>query len=333
MFDFSRILSADYVKANGILWGELFTYESYWENGYNHYERLFDKPMDKGGKPVTGLVYELFPNGTLSGYAYYKDGYQYGEDVEFYKSGKVRCYTFFTDSEFYLYEWYENGQLKEFSERYRGDNKYFRRTTCYDENGNKISKSVNCEVNFIYRYNEPDNKYDVTFHNNGEFKKIIWKNPDREVLYKSAEFDEKGYPVNLEINAFYNPEYRSLKDNKVHWNVKPFDDKFRFSGQLLEYAHSERFFSAFTGKVYFCYPTGEVHKVNEYKKGVLYGEQLEYYKSGQIAGKYYLTKNGKHYGNNYQWYRNGVLKEVTEYKMDGTIYKVTRFDDNGVKRS
>ncbi len=333
MFDFSRILSTEYVKANGVLWKDDFTYESYWENGYNHYERLFDKPMDKGGKPVTGLIYELFPDGTLSDYAYYKDGYNHGEDVEFYKSGRLRSYTLFKYSEFYLYEWYENGQLKELFERYRDDNKYFRRTTRYNENGNKISKSINCEVNFSYKYNEPDDKYEVSFHDNGEFHKIIWKNPDREVFYKSAEFDENGYPVNLEINAFYNPKYRLLKDNKVHWNVKPFDDKFRFSGQHLEYAYSEKYFSAFTGKVYFCFSTGEILIVNEYKKGILCCEQLEYYKNGQIAEEYHLTKNSKHYANHYRWYKNGVLKEVTEYKKDGTIYKITQFNKDGNKRS
>lgn len=325
MFDFSRILSADYVKANGILWDEdLFTYESDWENSYYHYGRLFDKPMDEGGKPVTALIYELFPDGTLANYSYYKDGYEYGSAVEFYKNGRVESYKLFTDSEFYLYEWYETGNIKEFFERYRDDNKYFRRMTRYDENGNKLKKMIECEVTFVYNYNEPDNKHDVTFHDNGEFRKITWKNPDSSTFYKSAEFDEKGYPVNFEINAFYNPEYRSLKDNKVHWNTKPFDDKFRFSGDMLEYAYSEKYFSAFTGKVYFCYPTGEVHKVNEYKKGVLYGEQLEYYKSGQIAELCNRLRRCR-------WYRNGVLKEVAEYKQDGTIYKVTQFDEAGNK--
>lgn len=332
MFDFSRILSLEYVKANGVLWDDdIFIYESYWENGFDHYERLFDKPMDEGGKPVTALIYELFPDGTLSDYAYYKDGYKYGEDVEFYKSGRVSSYTLFTDDEFYIYEWYENGQLKEIFERYREDNIYYRRQTCYDENGNKFSKRIICEVDFHYKYNESDSEHDVSFHENGEFRKIVWKNPDSSTFYKSAEFDEKGYPVNLEINAFYNPEYRSLKDNKLHWNIEPFDDNFRFSGDILEYAYSEKYFSAFTGNVFFCYPTGEVHKVNEYKKGVLCGEQLEYYKSGQLAEEYYLTKNNKHYAKHCRWYENGILKEVTEYNKNGTIYKVTRFDKDGNK--
>lgn len=326
MFDFSRILSAEYVKANGVLWDDYnFTYESYWENGYNHYERLFDKPMDKGGKPVTGLIYKLFPDCTLSGYDYYKDGYQYGESVGFYKSGRVSSYTLFTDSEFYFYEWYENGQLKEFSERYRDDNMHYRRMTFYDENGNKLEKQINCEVNFSYKYNEPDDKHEVSFHDNGEFHKIIWKNPDREVFYKSAEFDENGYPLNLEINAFYNPEYLSLKDNKLNWNDYLFNDNFRFSGDILEYAYSEKYFSAFTGKVSFCYTTGEIHKVKEYRKGVLWGEQLEYYKNGQIAERCNSLWC-------YRWYRNGILKEVTEYKKDGTIYKITQFDENGNKK-
>lgn len=330
MFDFSRILSLEYVKANGVLWDDnIFTYESYWENGFDHYERLFDKPMDKGGKPVTALIYELFPDGTLSDYTYYKDGYMYGEEVEFYKSGRVSSYTLFTDDEFYMYKFYENGQLKELFERYRDDNIHYRRKICYDENGNKSSKSIMCEVNFHYDYNKSDCEHDVSFHENGEFRKIVWKNPDSSTFYKSAEFDEKGYPVNFEINAFYNPEYRLLKDNKLHWNIKPFDNNFRFSGDILEYDYSKGYFSAFTGRVFSCYPTGEVYKVNEYKKGVLWGEQLEYYKNGQLAEDYHLTKNNKHYAKHYRWYENGILKEVIEYKRDGTIYKVTRFDKKG----
>lgn len=324
MFDFSRILSIEYVKANGVLWNDdVFTYESYWENGFDHYERLFDKPMDKGGKPVTALIYELFPDGTLSDYTYYKDGYMYGEKVRFHKSGRVSSYTLFTDDDFYIYEWYENGQLKELFERYRDDNIHYRRKTCYDENGNKSSKRIMCEVDFNYKFNQPDSEHDVSFHENGEFRKIIWKNPDSSTFYKSAEFDEKGYPVNLEINAFYNPKCL-LKDNKFRWNIKSFDNNFRFSGDILEYAYSEGYFSAFTGKVFSCYPTGEIHKVNEYKKGVLCGEQLEYYKSGQLAE----LRDGLR---NCRWYENGILKEVTEYKTDGTIYKVTRFDRDGNK--
>ncbi len=80
--------------------------------------------------------------------------------------------------------------------------------------------------------------------------------------------------------------------------------------------------SAFTGTVYFCYPTGGIHKVNEYKKGVLSGGQLEYYKSGQLSEMSDSLKNCR-------WYENGILKEVTMYKNDGTIYKVTRFDERG----
>ncbi|MDE6797582.1 MAG: hypothetical protein K2J36_06185, partial [Ruminococcus sp.] len=75
--------------------------------------------MDEGGKPVTALIYELFLDGTLANYSYYKDGYEYGSAVEFYKNGRVESYKLFTDGEFYLYEWYENGNIKEFFERYR----------------------------------------------------------------------------------------------------------------------------------------------------------------------------------------------------------------------
>lgn len=40
-FSYNNILSSRIVKKEGILFDERFSFESYWENGFDHYERLF----------------------------------------------------------------------------------------------------------------------------------------------------------------------------------------------------------------------------------------------------------------------------------------------------
>ena len=40
-FNYNNILSSSIVKKEGILFDERCSFESYWENGFDHYERLF----------------------------------------------------------------------------------------------------------------------------------------------------------------------------------------------------------------------------------------------------------------------------------------------------
>ena len=41
-FSYDDVLSSGEIKKRGILFDdEKFSFESYWENGFNHYERLF----------------------------------------------------------------------------------------------------------------------------------------------------------------------------------------------------------------------------------------------------------------------------------------------------
>ena len=73
-FSYDKILSLDIIKKEGIPYDEeKFSFESYWEDGFNHYERLFINTNSKK-EPFSGLLYELFPNGTLSGYSFYNSG-------------------------------------------------------------------------------------------------------------------------------------------------------------------------------------------------------------------------------------------------------------------
>ena len=57
--------------------------------------------------PITGLLYELFQDGSLKWYRYYEDGLGAGPDVTFFPSGELRRYG--------GYEWYETGQIKSYS--------------------------------------------------------------------------------------------------------------------------------------------------------------------------------------------------------------------------
>ena len=94
------ILSLDYVIENGINWNENddIDYDGY---------KICDL---SGGKevPFTGLLYELFQDGDLSWYGYYKDGLEIKENVSFFGSGEVHIYHGFGR----YYEWRENGNIR-----------------------------------------------------------------------------------------------------------------------------------------------------------------------------------------------------------------------------
>jgi|GEM_PF-760719 antitoxin component YwqK of YwqJK toxin-antitoxin module len=100
------VLSLDYVIEHGKEWTENIWYDS---DGY----RICDLSGEEE-VPITGLLYELFDDGSLSWYGYYKDGLETGVDVDFYPSGEIRRYRRYaskTEKGLY-YKWYEDGMIK-----------------------------------------------------------------------------------------------------------------------------------------------------------------------------------------------------------------------------
>ena len=67
-----------------------------------------------GGKPFTGLYYELFPNEKLESYATYQNGMPIGGYYTFYENGKIKTYSYFSEDRLnnYCYYFDENGNLK-----------------------------------------------------------------------------------------------------------------------------------------------------------------------------------------------------------------------------
>lgn len=101
-------------------------------------EALCDKAPELGGKPFTGLLYELDMNGVLRYYQYYKDGFGDGEYVTFYDSGAVASYCIMKGFAFVgkIYEWHRNGKLKSFKEV--DENRRHIKTVKLDNAGNII---------------------------------------------------------------------------------------------------------------------------------------------------------------------------------------------------
>lgn len=126
-----EFLSFDYVKANGVLYDE-YVMPEYEEP----FTRLYDKPIESGGKPFTGLLYELYENGNVRYYSMYEDGYQKGEYVSFYYEGTPWSYTIMYNGAFtgIAYHWYPDGKLKKRLERF-GNSRHYK-VVEYDENGN-----------------------------------------------------------------------------------------------------------------------------------------------------------------------------------------------------
>lgn len=92
------ILSWDDVIENGKEWDDDIEWDSC---GY----RVCDI-SDEEEIPITGLLYELFQDGSLKWYRYYEDGLGAGPAVTFFPSGEL--------SQYGCYEWYESGQIKSY---------------------------------------------------------------------------------------------------------------------------------------------------------------------------------------------------------------------------
>lgn len=107
------VLSLEYVKEHGTLYDEYIFYSEDEEC-----EPLYDKSPALGGKPFTGLLYELDMKGNPRYYKYYKEGFGDGEYVSFYNTGAIASYCIMKGSAFVgkLYEWLRNGKLKSFKE-------------------------------------------------------------------------------------------------------------------------------------------------------------------------------------------------------------------------
>ena len=141
-FSYDNILTPSEIKNRGILFDdERFSFESYWENGFNHYERLFYTDDNNEKAPFSGLCYELYPNGNVHGYSYYNDGYKEGEDVDFYDNGAISKYTNYNkaDSTALIINWFRNGTISKIMElsNHGRHKKYIE----YDENGKVITQN------------------------------------------------------------------------------------------------------------------------------------------------------------------------------------------------
>jgi hypothetical protein len=141
VFSYNDILSSSVVKTEGILFNdERFSFESYWENGFNHYERLFYINESDEKAPFSGLLYELYPDGSIHGYSFYKDGYEEGQNVDFYDNGVISKYIYYDkiSSETLVIKCFKNGNIEEMTELVKGiRRKYIK----YDEDGNIVKHS------------------------------------------------------------------------------------------------------------------------------------------------------------------------------------------------
>ncbi|MBT2572949.1 toxin-antitoxin system YwqK family antitoxin [Bacillus sp. ISL-51] len=70
------------IKENGV------DFEDLWFSSES--DEILDNPEDEGGKPFSGLAYELYPNGNIIYFTEYKDGLAHGLTREFFENGNKK---------------------------------------------------------------------------------------------------------------------------------------------------------------------------------------------------------------------------------------------------
>lgn len=103
-------------------------------------DRVLDDYEENGGRPFTGLTYELFDNGKVAYYCFYIDGFPDGDYVRFYPSGTIQSISKMRKGQsIERVEWYQHGKVKE-----RGEYKCGICISCekWNENGELIYKKI-----------------------------------------------------------------------------------------------------------------------------------------------------------------------------------------------
>lgn len=102
------ILSQDEVLKKGIEFAGDVCYSG--EYG----QQVYNSPIEEGGEPITGFVYEKYGNGNINYYCYYENGIQNGECVDFYETGQLKRHCIMKKGQIFGKNsiWYENGNIK-----------------------------------------------------------------------------------------------------------------------------------------------------------------------------------------------------------------------------
>ena len=132
----NNILTKEYVLNNGIDFDD----DDILEQEYLS-DRILDNSEEGQGKPFTGLTYEVYPNGNLIYYCYYKNGFKDGDFIEFYSDGKIKSIQYMKRGTISGVEsiWYNNGVLKSETKYEYGVCLTFKE---WDEKGNLIDEKL-----------------------------------------------------------------------------------------------------------------------------------------------------------------------------------------------
>lgn len=132
------VLSKEYVLEHGIDFDE-----GLWFTSYS--DEVLDNPEEEGGEPFTGLAFELYDNGNIAYYCYYKKGFKEGDYIKFYYNGKVKSIDYMIQGQTRGIRkiWYESEELK-----YEGEFKYgvCLKYTEWDKQGNIIGQKNNATI-------------------------------------------------------------------------------------------------------------------------------------------------------------------------------------------
>lgn len=319
------ILPNEYVLEHGVSEYSLASEFYYDENGMYHYDRAFDKPMDEGGKPYTGIAYRD-DGGARVHYLEYKDGYDDGEEVLFYDSGALKSY--WSDDEDYGYEWYENGILKKetyllFTRRDTDE----RMTREYDESGKLMfqrfdrRKLRHKDINVLFECDRPEQAPEVTFHDNGSIAQVKFSSHDGAGLYSKIELDDNGIISDICIDAYYMPLHLRAEGYGERKNTH---ETFTYYGGSLSGKDGRQEYS---GIICFEYNDGYFEKVTDLMK--LLPDNAKFYShDGSLKEEYSISGTLEFHGHIWR-YENGVIRRVLLYPRDGTLGYEFEFDREG----
>lgn len=104
-----KILSKEYVCEIGHIYDD-----NTMEWGGEHYSQFCNFADNEIGIPVSGIIYELYPNGNLKSYETYIDGIKNGDYAYFFENGNMKSFGTMLQGVRHgtLTTWYHNGNIE-----------------------------------------------------------------------------------------------------------------------------------------------------------------------------------------------------------------------------
>ena len=153
----------------------------------------------------------------------------------------------------------------------------------------------------------------------------VYERSDSDILLKAFEVDNG--ILSGSYREYYNSGNLKLEQFYSSGKLEGVSKSFYEDGstkEMLNYSNG-----LLTGERSYFWSNGLLKESNQFEKGIMTGENTYFFSNGQIQKKFELDQYGRRHGLWEDYYSNGQIKEISEYKNGQIILEKVRYSEDG----